>query len=45
VLHDLLRLDLVLPEIGGGGAGFETGQFLVEAGGFKDSSADPQRAC
>jgi len=44
-LHGFLRLDLVLPEVGRGGAGFETGQLFVQAGGFKDSSADPQRAC
>jgi hypothetical protein len=44
-LHGFLRLDLVLPEVGGSSAGFETGQLFVQAGGLKDSSADPQRAC
>ena len=44
-LHHALRGSLVLPEIGRGGFGFEAGQLFVGAGGFKDSSADPQRAC
>ena len=44
-LQDFLRFDLVLPEVGRGGARFEAGQFFVRAGGFKDSSADRQRAC
>jgi hypothetical protein len=44
-LHDLLGFDLVVPETGRGGARFEAGQFFVGAGGFKDSSADPQRVC
>ena len=44
-LQDFLRFGLVLPEIGRGGARLEAGQFFVGAGGFKDSSADRQRAC
>jgi hypothetical protein len=44
-LQDFLRFGLVFPEIRGGGAGFETGQFLVWASSLKDSSADPQRVC
>ncbi len=44
-LQDLLRFSLVFPEIWGGGAGFETVQLFVWAGGLKDSSADQQRAC
>jgi hypothetical protein len=44
-LQRLLRFDLILPEIRGGRARFEAGQFIVEPGGFKDSSADRQRAC
>jgi hypothetical protein len=42
-LQDLLRLGLVLPEIGRCGAGFYAGEFVVESGGFKDSYADRQR--
>jgi len=44
-LQDLLGFGLVFPEIGGGGAGFETVQLFVWAGGLKDSSADRQRVC
>ena len=44
-VQHFLRLGLVLPEIGRGGARLEAGQFVFGAGGFKDSSADPQRAC
>jgi hypothetical protein len=42
-LQDFLRLRLVLPEIRRGGFGFELGQFLIGAGGLKDSSADRRR--
>jgi hypothetical protein len=44
-LLDFLRFSLVFPEIGRGGASVEAGQLFVGSGGFKDSSADPQRAC
>jgi hypothetical protein len=44
-LQRLLRFGLILPELGCGGAGLEAGQLFVESGGFKDSSADRQRAC
>jgi hypothetical protein len=44
-LQDLLRFGLIFPEFRGGGAGLEAGQFFIETGGFKDSSADRQRAC
>jgi hypothetical protein len=44
-LQDLLGLGRVLPEVGRGGARLETGQFFGGMGGFKDSSADRQRAC
>jgi hypothetical protein len=44
-LQHLLRFGLVFPEIGRGGARLEAGQFFFRAGGFKDSSADPQRVC
>jgi hypothetical protein len=44
-LKDLLRLRLILPEIGRGGAGFEAVQLLFGAGGFKDNSAGSQRVC
>jgi hypothetical protein len=44
-LEDLLRFGRVLPEVGRGGFVFEAGQLFVGAGGFKDSSADPQRVC
>ena len=40
-----LRFRLIFPEIGRGGAGFEAGQLFVWSSGFKDSSADRQRAC
>jgi hypothetical protein len=43
-LENLLGFRRILPEIGGGGSGFETGQFVVRAGGFKDSSGDRPRA-
>jgi hypothetical protein len=43
-LQDLLGFSLIFPEIGRGGARLEAGQFLFGAGGFKDSSADRQRA-
>jgi hypothetical protein len=42
-LQDLLRLRLVLPEIGRGRLGFYAGEFFVGFGGFKDSYADRQR--
>jgi hypothetical protein len=44
-LQDLLRFSLVFPEIRGGGASLEAGQFFVGAGSLKDSSADRQRVC
>jgi hypothetical protein len=44
-LLDFLRFGLILPEIGRGGASFEAGQLFVWSSGFKDSSADPRRAC
>jgi hypothetical protein len=44
-LQDLLRLGLIFPEIGRGGARLQAVQFVRGTGGFKDSSADPQRAC
>ena len=44
LLHDALRLGLVLPEIGCGGAGFEAGQLFVGACGLKDNSEDLWRA-
>jgi hypothetical protein len=44
-LLDFLRFSLIFPEIGRGGAGFEAGQLFLWSSGFKDSSADPQRAC
>jgi hypothetical protein len=44
-LQDLLRFGLVLPEIRSGGKRLEARQFLVRSSGFKDSSADRQRAC
>jgi len=44
-LQDLLCFGLVFPEIGGGRARLEARQLIVGAGGFKDSSADPQRVC
>jgi hypothetical protein len=44
-LQDFLRFGLIFPEFRGGGAGLEAGQFFIETGGFKDSSADRQRAC
>jgi hypothetical protein len=44
-LQRLLCFSLVFPEIGRGRAGFETGQFFVGAGRFKDNSADRQRVC
>jgi len=44
-LQYALRFGLVLPEIRRGGARFEAGQFVRGVRGFKDSSADPQRAC
>ena len=42
-LEDLLRLGLVVPETGRGRARLETGQLVLRAGGFKDSSADRRR--
>jgi hypothetical protein len=44
-LQNFLGFSLVFPEVGRGGARLETGQLLIGAGGLKDSSADPQRAC
>ena len=44
-LQHFLGFGLILPEIGGGGARLQAGQFLLRAGGFKDSSADRRRAC
>jgi len=39
-LHHLLGGGLVLPEIGGGGALLDLGEFLCRVSGVKDSSAD-----
>jgi hypothetical protein len=44
-LEHLLCFGLVFPEIGGGGARLEAGQFFVGASRLKDSSGDPQRVC
>ena len=44
-LQDSLRFGLIFPEVGGAGASFDSGQFVVGSCGFKDSYADPQRAC
>jgi hypothetical protein len=44
-LEDFLCLGLVFPEIGGGSARLEAGQFLIGFGTLKDSSADRQLAC
>ena len=38
-LQGFLRLGLVLPEVGGGDAGFENGEFVRVRGPVKDSSA------
>jgi hypothetical protein len=42
-LENLLRLDLVVPEVGRGGAGFYLCEFVSWAGGLKDSSAGRRR--
>jgi hypothetical protein len=44
-LQDFLRFSLILPEIGRGGASFESVQFVFGAGGFKDSSGGWRRVC
>jgi hypothetical protein len=44
-LLDLLRFRRVFPEVGGGGAHVEAGQFFVRPCLLKDSSADRQHAC
>jgi hypothetical protein len=44
-LQDLLSLSLVLPEVRRRGKRLESVQFVVRAGGLKDSSASSQRAC
>jgi hypothetical protein len=44
-LQDLLRLGLILPEVGCGGARFEARQLLVGSSGFKDSSGGLRHAC
>jgi hypothetical protein len=44
-LQDSLRFRLVFPELRGGRASFEAGQFFFGARRFKDSSADPRRVC
>ena len=44
LLH-FLGFSRVFPEVGGGGARLQAGQFLLRAGGFKDSSADRRRVC
>ena len=43
-LQQLLRLRLVLPEIGLGDAGFDSGQFLLRTCGLKDTLGDRRRA-
>jgi hypothetical protein len=42
-LKDFLRLDLVVPEIGRGRAGFYLRELVSGAGGFKDSSGGRRR--
>jgi hypothetical protein len=44
-LQDLLGFGLVFPEIWSSGTRLEARQLLVGSSGFKDSSADRQRAC
>ena len=44
-LQHFLGVSLVFPEVGSGGTRLEAGQFQIGFGGFKDNSADPQRAC
>jgi hypothetical protein len=44
-LEHALRLGLVLPEVGRGGARLETIQFFSRVSGLKDSSTDRQRVC
>jgi hypothetical protein len=44
-LQRLLRLGLVLPEVGRGGARLEAVQFVGVARGLKDSSANRPPAC
>jgi len=44
-LQHTLRFGLVLPEVRGSGARFETIQFFSGVSGLKDSSIDRQRAC
>src|ERR1051326_1046859 len=44
-LHHLLRLGLVAPEIGCGGARFYFAELCVEVGSFKDASAARARVC
>jgi hypothetical protein len=43
-LQGLLRLGLILPEIGLGDAGFEPAQLFVRSGSLKDSSASLRSA-
>jgi hypothetical protein len=43
-LKDLLRLDLVAPEIGRGCAGFYLCELVTRASSFKDNSGDRRRA-
>jgi hypothetical protein len=42
-LKNFLRLDLVVPEVGRGGAGFYLCELVLWAGGLKDSSAGRRR--
>jgi hypothetical protein len=44
-LQDFLRLCLIFPEVGGGGAPLEACQLFVGSSGLKDNSADRARAC
>jgi hypothetical protein len=43
-LESLLRLDLVVPEIGRGGACFYFRELVTRACGLKDNSGDRRRA-
>ena len=44
-LQHALRLGLIFPEVGRGGARLEAVQFVGRVSGFKDSSTDRQPVC